>query len=201
MPDWLLSLVVGLSSAVVGGGIAGYFSWKATTRAHEYQSKQEKDYRAQRLQNLLQALHDELETIWERYQRMVGVQVEALKSGEPFPYHFPIFEDYFVIYNSNAELLGEIPDSDLRKLIVVTFTSAKGLVDSYRHNNFIIEKLEREALIFNETKAKAHETSVQYYKQYLADYAGTIKEIHEELKENVARLDRELRKRGVLSAK
>src|SRR5260370_39685206 len=60
--------------------------------------------------------------------------------GQPFMTIFPVDFDYFAIFNSNAFLIGRVDNVELRRLIVQTYTHAKGLVDSYRFNNSMLEK-------------------------------------------------------------
>lgn len=64
---------------------------------------------------VLQGIHDEIETLWDSYLSTVGSHVESLREGNALMLYWPVTQDYFTIYNSNASLIGKISDHDLRK--------------------------------------------------------------------------------------
>jgi hypothetical protein len=68
------SLLSGLIGAVIGGVLTGLFSILAVnkTEKHNRESRVENDTKL--LKGLLQALHDELESIYERYQESMGAR-------------------------------------------------------------------------------------------------------------------------------
>lgn len=57
--------------------------------------------------------------------------------------YYPLTQDYFTTYQSNAHLIGEIENDDLRNLIIEMYSEAKGVVDSYRYNNHIVGQHEQ----------------------------------------------------------
>jgi len=122
------------AGAIIGGLITGYFALKTTKKAHENQLEQVTQNEKKLIQGLLQAIHDEVETVFERYQENMGAKLESLKDGEALLLYYPLVSDFFTVYNGNSFLLGRIPDNDLRKQIIKTYTLAKGMVDSYRLN-------------------------------------------------------------------
>ena len=75
-----LTTVIG---AIVGGLIAGYFSSKATKDAHANQKSISQENETQIIRSLMQALHDELETIFDNYQETLVTGQACYKQ----PYH------------------------------------------------------------------------------------------------------------------
>lgn len=200
--NWFVPLISSISSicgALIGGFLAGYFALKATNKAHQNNLLIQKKNEENVLKGVLQALHDEIETLIERYQETVGSHIESLEAGKPFLSYYPIFSDFFTVYNSNAILIGKINDNDLRRLLVKTYVLAKGLVDSYRMNNEFIQKYEYLDALFKETNNEAHKLQSLAYYAALVSYAVTLKQLHNEVKKNANDLLRALRKQGVLS--
>ncbi len=77
--------------------------------------------------------------------------------------YYPLTQDYFTVYQSNAHLIGEIQNEDLRGLIILTYSAAKGVVDSYRYNNHIVEKHEHWDWVAAETKNPLHVVAGLHY--------------------------------------
>lgn len=112
---------------------------------------------------------------------------------------WPITQDYFTIYNTNAFFIGKIKDHDLRKQIVATYAKARGLIDSFRMNNELVQKWEYTAALAQESQLPIHQSNAQARHQSLGRYSAALKNRHFELKTMVSELLRRLRKEGVLS--
>ncbi|MBD9360501.1 hypothetical protein [Methylomonas fluvii] len=151
------------------------------------------------IHGILQAIHDEIETLWDNYVDNIGHQLEALGETEPLILYWPVTQEYFTIYNSNAFFIGRIQDHDLRKLIVSTYSKARGLVDSYRLNNDLVQKHEHAYWISQETQNQIHLANAKSHYAALVSYSKTLKKSHIEVKQQVQELLRELRKKGVLN--
>lgn len=188
-----------ITGAVLGGLITGYFALKTTKKAHENQLEQVTQNEKKLIQGLLQAIHDEVETVFERYQENMGAKLESLKDGEALLLYYPLVSDFFTVYNGNSFLIGRIPDNDLRKQIIKTYTMAKGMVDSYRMNNDLNQKFEHWHQVFQESKNEIHQQKAAAQFGALVEYAKTLKKNHQEVKTEIAQLLRTLRKYGVLS--
>jgi hypothetical protein len=106
---------------------------------------------------------------------------------------------FLVVYNGNTFLLGRIKDNDLRKSIIKTYTLSKGMVDSFRMNNDLIQKFEHWNSVYTETNLQVHLDKAIAQRQALVEYAKTLKAQHFILKENVKSTIRALMKSGVLS--
>lgn len=149
----------------------------------------------------MQAIHDEIETVLERYLETMGPTLESLKEGQPLMVYYPIVSDYFTIYNGNSFLIGRIPDNDLRKQIIKTYTLAKGMIDSYRMNNDLFQKYEYWYQLFEESKNQVQMKKAEVFYNALVEYAKKLKLGHDQIKSEIAQLLRNLRKQGVLSEK
>ncbi|HDL7925286.1 TPA: hypothetical protein PXP82_000122, partial [Yersinia enterocolitica] len=89
----LTTFFITLASAVVGGIIAGYYSFQATKEAHQNQKKVADDNEKLIIKSLLQAVHDELETVFDRYQETMGSKIESLEKNTPLMMYYPLVSD------------------------------------------------------------------------------------------------------------
>jgi len=172
--------------------VATYFSFR-WQRSHQEERDQEM------LHGILQSIHDEIETLWDNYMDNIGHRLEALADSQPLNLYWPVTQEYFTVYNTNAFFIGRVQDHDLRKLIVSTYSKARGLIDSYRLNNDLVQKHEHAFWIFQETQNQIHKANAASRFNALADYAKSLKKGHVEVKAQVQILLRELRKKGVLN--
>lgn len=188
-----------LTSTALGAFIGSVLTLVATFVAHHLTSKVKDKKEKALLHGLLQGIHDEIETLWEAYLDSVGNRVETLGENQPLNFYWPVTQEYFTIYNNNAVLIGRIQDHDLRKEIVATYTKARGLIDSFRLNNELVNKYEYAYWLYQETNNEIHRVSVEAHQRSLVEYAKQLKKGHEEIKGKVSGLLRALRKQGVLS--
>jgi len=190
-----------LISTAVGAFIGSFLTLIATFLSHKLQCSSQKKREENQVHGFLQAIHDEIETLWEVYIDGMGNRLETLGENQPLTYYYPITQEYFIVYTTNASLLGKIKDHDLRKNIVSTYIKAKGLIDSYKMNNGSIYKYEHAHWIFQETNNPIHQASMNAHRQALVEYAKELKKSHNEMKQKTQGLLRELRIEGVLSKK
>lgn len=186
-----------LLSAFAGGSLTLlgtlFFYW--------LDQRKQKNREKELVHGLLQALHDEHETLWNTYNERVGVNIEALPPDQPFICYWGVFQEYFTVYNSNAFLIGKIANNDLRKSIIETTIKARGLIDSFRLNNDFVYKYEQAFLLAFQTNEDKHNQLVEIHRKTLIKYAEKLKQGHQDQKERVQNLLREFRKQGVLSTK
>jgi len=190
-----------ITGAIIGGLITGYFALRSTEKSHDNQLKQATQNEEKLIKGVLQAIHDEIETVFERYQETMGARLESLKDGEALLVYYPLVSDFFTVYNGNSFLIGRIPDNDLRQQIIKTYTLAKGMVDSFRMNNDLNQKFEYWHQVFQESKIEIHQQKAAAHLAVLIEYAKTLKTSHQQVKSETAQLLRLLRKHGVLSEK
>ena len=195
--EWVESIV----GAIIGGLIAGGFSLWAIRNSFGNQRQHAAENEKKMIKGVLQAIHDEIETLWEVYRKNMGEQVEALEENKPLNYYYPLDSNYFTVYEGNSSLIGRIPDNDLRKQIIVTYTLAKGIVDSFRLNNDFVSKFEVARKIHHETKQDIHGQQATAQIEVLIEYAKILKASHQTLKTEIQTLLQSLRKHGVLATR
>ncbi len=198
---WLLDspLVSSLLGALVGGFIAGYFSIKATRQSFKEEKRKAKEQDSKLEFGLLQALHDEIDIVWERYSATMGAQLESVQDNQALLMYYPIGQDYFPVYRGNTFFISRIRNNDVRRLIVAVYTKAMGMVDSFRMNNELVGKNEYWDSIFkNSGQEKDKQMAIQFYQRCIV-YTQKMKSSHLELKKDVTQLLREFNKLGVLN--
>lgn len=197
MSNWI-SVIAAIIGSIIGGIITGYFTLRGAKLTHQNDLDKQKIDKENIIKGLLQSLHDEIETLWETYNKGVGVKLEALGDNQPFIWYYPVTQEYFTVYNGNSFLIGQIDNNDLRRAIIISYTKARGLIDSYRFNNDLLQKYEYWPFLFQETKNPIHEANKIAYITSLTKYANGLKISHNELKQQVNDLLRMLHKHGVL---
>lgn len=126
-------------SALAGGAIAGVATLWAQLLSAKDQRKREEKAEATLIHGFVQAIADELKSFWDRHNLEIGPHLENLGENEaaiPFPVH----QSYFVVFDTNASLIGRIPERELREQIISTYVEAKGFVDSLHfYERMVIE--------------------------------------------------------------
>jgi hypothetical protein len=182
--EWVRSLV----PSIVGGLITGFFALYGVYRAYQYNLKKQKKDEKNLIRGVLQALRDEINTLWDIYILTAGQELENLQQNAPFTSYYPITQDYFTIYTGNASLIGRIKNDDLRKAIVTTYTKARGLVDSFRLNNDFISKFEYWHSLSQQDYHPVYARNAEIYHTSLITYAGKLQNSHNHLKALVQNL-------------
>jgi hypothetical protein len=88
----------------------------------------------------VQAIREELRSIWYGYSSDARKRLLAVPTHEFLNYIYPVSADAFTIYNSMSSHVGKVPDAELRRLIVVVYAQAKGLVSSFQLNNTLVQE-------------------------------------------------------------
>ena len=148
-----------------------------------YQKKISKDDEQKRIFGFLISVKAEISGVWNRYYEEVGSHVENLQDHTGFDSYYPIFDRYFVVYDSNTNLLGELTQ-DLSELIVETYLLAKGLKDSFLFNNDLLAKTTYYHDLSQESRSEHYKIQHAYYVKMCQNYGVAIKEMHFRLKEN-----------------
>lgn len=159
--DAIAQNMFGFISALIGAVVGGYFTLKATDKAIREANAKENRQEEKEVQNLLDALGVEIDALWSFHMHRIGRLIEELPDGKPLEIYYPLTQDYFTIYNSNAAAIGRIKDPALRKSIVITYNKCKKVVDGFIYNNELVQSARMEPMIH---------------------YARIIKEDHYELK-------------------
>lgn len=88
----------------------------------------------------VQAIREELRSIWFGYSSDTRKRLLTVPQGEYLDHIYPVSSDAFTIYNGSSSRVGKVPDAELRRLIVVVYAQAKGLVSSFQFNNTLIRE-------------------------------------------------------------
>ena len=135
----------GIWSSIIGGLIAGILAIAAVFLTLQGQRQHDNDRQQEIIRGVLQAIYEELNEIYNQLNSLPVIACwEDLTSGE-FDYYrhvFPISQDYPIIYRSNANLIGQIKNSNLRREIVKIYKSLDVLMETYQLNNRLINEYE-----------------------------------------------------------
>lgn len=127
----LLTTVSSLVGAVIGGLMTRNATINATNIANEHQRKLAKDAEDALLTGFIWSIHDEIESLFRRYNETVGITLRNTPDGEFLPIKYRTEHDYFSVYHSNSALIGKVRDHELRSDIIFAYTMAKSILDSY----------------------------------------------------------------------
>lgn len=140
--DWN-SLMSGLIGAVVGGLIAAastmWAAGRSTKQAFNYSRSLQDEAERETLRRLLLAIRTEIATTWEAYESEAGRHVNSL-DYQPLQLRYDLRQQYFTVYDSNAQFLGHIENDELRSAIVRAYTLFKRLIDVHLLNNDLRER-------------------------------------------------------------
>jgi hypothetical protein len=164
----------GLIGALIGGSATLLGSWWQ----HHLENRRIKSENSDSINATLQAIKAELGGLRERYNQFIGYQLEGTNDETPFLFYFHATEDYFTIYTQSSSLIGQIPDESLRNKIIAVYINMKGLLDTYKINNRMLEKYDYYHNLFLETKLIIYEQQEMAYYTSLLNYLPSIKEGH-----------------------
>ncbi|MHB1657674.1 MAG: hypothetical protein ACYCSZ_15065 [Burkholderiales bacterium] len=102
-----------------------------------------------------------------------------------FSRYYPITQNYFIILDRNAHLIGRIEDNEIRNAIIKGYGMMKGLVDSFKFNNDLVNKFENMGHIFNKTRAVQDANVFIFRIDMLYKYLYKLKIAHERIKREV----------------
>lgn len=124
----LMGAAIGFGGAVVGG----LFTLAGVMMQQRGETKRRRDDEAETLTATLKALDTEMETLWASYLRNVGNKVAEIEADHYLDHGWEAATDYFVVYRAAGPMLGRIRDDQLRRSIVIAYTTAMGLLETHR---------------------------------------------------------------------
>ena len=169
-----------------GGKMAAKASRDSLRQTFQGQEQRDKKRQQETIQGVLQAINEELNILWELYIKNFGVYLEEVKKGGIFDVPVSISQDYFTIYRSNANLIGQIENSDLRRKVVKVYTLLQAMLDCYQINSIRLGKYQ--------TAGRSDKALWISLGLGLANYAEKLKEDHYYLKREVEALLEMLKK-------
>lgn len=194
MDSNIMNMFVPFVSAIIGGIITGCFAIYGVILNHKKDVERQKQNQKDTLNSLYQALYTEIETIWKAYTSNLGAEIEKIKDGEALDRYYPFTSEAFPVYKANLPLIGQIPDTELRKLIVKTYAEGQGIIDSILLNNNYVAKTEQWNLMYHKTGDPFYQTLLEAETKCAVDYAKTIKKQHNNVRADVTNLLESLKK-------
>jgi hypothetical protein len=185
--DWG-TVTASLLGAITGGGVAGYLALRGVYKTQEKELQKQERAKRELLKALYQAIHDEVESLWDAYQKGFGQDLEALGDGNALDVYYPPNQESLTIFTGNAVLIGQVPDHDLRRLVVTTYTKARGIIDAYRVNNDLVSQRDHWYWTFEQTGNDVHRRIAEEKHTAAIEHAKTLKKLHTELKASVSEL-------------
>jgi hypothetical protein len=163
----LASTLLGGLLTISGVLIAQALEYRSQKRAHE-----------KLVHALLQGLHDEIVGLLDLAKTGAVHPIEAIPEGKPYEGHFTANQDYFTVYHANASLVMQIDDAPLRRLIIQTYTRAKGLLDTITMNRLYLERYHYLQSTFWKTKEASVQAEAEVYHRTLIDTAAQLRRMH-----------------------
>lgn len=171
----------GFVAALIGAIVGGLFTLKATDKAIREENQKEARLDEKEVQNLLDALGVEIRTLWGFHMRRIGALIEGMgDTPQALEFYYPLTQDYFTVYNTNAMMIGRVKEPVLREAVVVCYNKCKKVVDGFKYNNVLFRD-HRDMVNMSDGSPQFQQRIDAKYKELL-EYAQVIKEDHYELK-------------------
>jgi hypothetical protein len=167
-------------SSVFGGLVAGGLTYFGVMISIRNEKSRLQTIQDAEIEGFCQAIGTELDAIRNRYISAVGEELGKSSADEPFMFYYPVFEDYFTVFNSNAKMLGKVNDAGLRTEIVQVYTKAKSILDSIRHNNHLLIQYQNFFFRASHSKHAYDEEQRDLYLFQLKQYAPALLRMHSE---------------------
>lgn len=172
--DALLALLAALGGGVLGAILGG----RGVAAAAARQLSRERATReARTLINLFQALEAELSQAWERYQHLLGQDLEKAEDMEDLPLAgLAAMGNGFAVFRHSARLLGALDPASARE-IIATYIHFQALLEEWQALNLINDKHRQVRLKadVNLYEARTLRTEVQRYLEYLKQHHLQVK--------------------------
>lgn len=121
-------------SAVVGAGIAGWFGFQATKRAHAYALQKATTEEQKVTRNTLELLMVEISTALTIFEEEYASDLDQIPEGAPYICDFPIGENTFPIYDAAPSCMANFKP-EVAAAIVRIYMRMKGMVAMIKMNN------------------------------------------------------------------
>jgi hypothetical protein len=147
MDNTIIAAIIGIVGSLIGSAVGGWMtrsaSITATNKAFELNRTLQARARLENLRRVLLGMRTELSVAFENYTAGYGAAIENHIPGTAFRYIFPIDDSGFVFYQTNNAALGDLPDDDLRELIIKCYLQSQVILNTHRLNNEMLEALDR----------------------------------------------------------
>lgn len=173
-----------LASGLLGALVGGLFTlWGTLIEGRRQKRALEEEARSKQ-RSVLIGIRTEIITLIDLYKSRMSDSIDNYDGREPFSNIFPLSQNYFSFYDTNSLALASINEEAL-KSIVMFYGSAKGLVDTYKMNNDVVDELSKLQTIFHETTMDIHKFNWEETYRIAIDYGNSLKDIHNEVMSRV----------------
>jgi hypothetical protein len=180
-PD-LITWIVALVAAIIGG----IMMLLGVLITHCLDLRKQRKIDEKSLQNLYRALLLEFSNIWKSYIDFgPGIHIEKLNEGKPLLDDFGAIRDHFTIYTSNSNMIGRIPDEQLRDFIVKSYIGAQMLIDMYKDYKTLLINFKRSAYLAGKTQDEPDIFRAKQDEKFLEIYTGSLKKYHDLVKSQI----------------
>ncbi|MCU1054616.1 hypothetical protein JAK47_08745 [Stenotrophomonas maltophilia] len=177
--------ILGIIGALIGAFIGGFVTYLVGQSAVKAQRERDARADSDQVRATLQAIAEELHALYEIHTGPTGGAhvIEAAMAGQPIEFHYPIYDRYFVVYESCASQIGKIPDANLRRQIVAVYAYLRAMVDTVKLNNDFMRQTEIAMLNHERNKddpvfEPKLRREFEIHRQQMAEYAPVLKEAH-----------------------
>ncbi|SDV49846.1 hypothetical protein [Chitinasiproducens palmae] len=187
----MISTLVGAAVASVTTGVATWWTLSA-------QEKRAKRAQVAQTRALLQSISSEFETVLELYKLAVGNRISGLPDTGPVDLLWIAGSQYFPIYTANAAAIGTLDDHDLRQAVIIAYSRAQGLIDTFRMNNELLLRYDAAHVHHSLAPSDAARLLEQERLSALVLYGPSVRRAHQGLSEAVENALRLLRRHGAV---
>ncbi|HGL6719967.1 hypothetical protein NTJ56_13835 [Burkholderia contaminans] len=139
--------------------------------AKQYTDKQADDESETRA--FVEAIREEVQAAWDGYITEIHPALQALPDGHAFDVIYPVSTATFPIYENGASMVGKINDPELRRIIVKTYSLARGLISTFQHNNSMLTEHKQLLLLYLQPNRDA---VLEAHANALRNYSAKLKE-------------------------
>lgn len=129
-----------ITAALVGGAITGFASYAALRHVEYNKIKEQKIQKCNEKIAFCQTLSSEISSLVKYYDKGMGDLLATARIGQKFEFYYPIFSNYFVIFENNTQKLS-ILEKPSRDTIIDCYNAAKALMDCYKFNNKMYDQM------------------------------------------------------------
>lgn len=151
--------------------------------ANQYSDKKADD--ANETRAFVQAIRDEVETVWNDYSEQTTTHLLATLEGQIYDSFVPNLTEMLIIYRASPARLGRIEDDELRKLIVMSYVGLTSHFNSLTVNTQVLVETEQ---LRSSSDAPNKAERIAHLEEALATYAAVLKKSHRELHDTIKAL-------------
>lgn len=192
MPEFL-SLPDSVIPSLVGSLVGGACTLAGVMFSNLLDAQKRKRADRAGVQRLKNAICAEMKAILARHLLVSGRRLAVLSAEKPQLSKQHIEENYFIVFEQNANKLGDITDETLREQIISTYVLMKGFVDSVRHNNSLVEgyhefeaKYRTDATPYDRERREFYKKNLELYSTLLGE---TARNMQASLEKTIAMLE------------